>query len=128
MPGSVQQAMRIAPDPGDWGASLARCQGADYISVMLFGQRQGGVAVLAVVTGALYGLGPPVADRAPLRLLLAVASVLFTLVNANHAGVPLLGNHPRVSRHGEHVGMLFAPFRAASSALNIPAFDLASQA
>ncbi len=53
-------------------------------------------------------------------------SVLFALVNANHAGIPGLGQHPRVSRHGRHVGMVFAPFWVGAAVLNILAFATAS--
>lgn len=94
----------------------------DYIFLMLFEQRQGAIAFLAVVAGVLYGLGLPVDERASLHLLLGVMSVLFTLVNANHAGVSFLGHHPRISKHGKHVGMLFAPFWLLASVLNALAF------
>lgn len=47
----------------------------------------------------------------------------FALVNANHAGVPGLGYHPRVSRNGRNVGILFAPFWAATAVLNYIGFD-----
>lgn len=100
----------------------------DYVFLMLFEQRQGGIAFLSVAAAVVYGLGLPMEDRAPLHLLLLVMSVLFTLVNANHAGVPFLGRHPRVSRHGRHVGMVFAPFWAGASALNVLAFLAASAA
>ena len=91
----------------------------DYIFLMLFEQRQGGIAFLSIAAGVLYALTLPLDERAPLHVLLSVLSVLFTLVNANHAGVPLLGHHPRVSRHGRNVGLLFAPFWAVTAALNI---------
>lgn len=94
----------------------------DYLFLMLFEQRQGGIAFLSVVVGVLYGLGLPPADRVALHLMFAVMSGLFALVNANHAGVPGLGRHPRVSRHGRHVGILFAPFWAVAAALNVLAF------
>jgi hypothetical protein len=44
-------------------------------------------------------------------------------VNANHAGVPGLGHHPRVSRNGRNVGILFAPFWAAAAILNYIGFS-----
>lgn len=94
----------------------------DYVFLVLFEQRQGGIAFLSVVAGVIYALGLPLDARAPLHLLLAVMSVLFTLVNANHAGVPMLGKHPRVSRHGKHVGLLFTPFWMVASVLNLLAF------
>jgi len=94
----------------------------DYLFVMLFEQRQGGIAFLSVVAGVMYGLGLPLDGRAPLHLVFAVMSVLFALVNANHAGIPGLGHHPRVSRHGRNVGIVFAPFWVGAAVLNVLAF------
>jgi hypothetical protein len=94
----------------------------DYVFLLLFEQRQGGIAFLSVVAGVLYGLGLSLDARAPLHLVFAVMSVLFLIVNANHAGIPGLGSHPRVSRHGRHVGIVFAPFWAVAAALNVLAF------
>ena len=94
----------------------------DYVFLLLFEQRQGGIAFLSVVAGVLYGLTLGLDGRAPLHLMFVVMSVLFALVNANHAGVPGLGRHPRVSRHGRNVGILFAPFWGVAAALNGVAF------
>ena len=94
----------------------------DYIFVMLFEQRQGGIAFLSVMAGVVYGLGLSVDGRAPLHLMFGVMSVLFVLVNANHGGIPGLGHHPRVSRHGRNVGIVFAPFWTAAASLNLLAF------
>lgn len=106
-----------AAGPGD-KASAAD----DYVFLMLFEQRQGGIAFLSVVAGSLYGLGLSPDQRAPLHLMFAVMAVLFAFVNANHAGIPGLGRHPKVSRHGRHVGMVFAPFWLIAAALNGLAF------
>jgi hypothetical protein len=43
-------------------------------------------------------------------------------VNVNHAGVPFLGRHPRVSHHGGNVGIVFAAFWAFAAGLNGLAF------
>jgi len=94
----------------------------DYLFLMLFEQRQGAIAFLSVMAGVVYGLGLPLDARAPLHLMFSVMAVLFALVNLNHAGVAGLGRHPRVSRHGRHVGILFTPFWGAAAALNILAF------
>lgn len=94
----------------------------DYLFIMLFEQRQGGIAFLSMIAGVVYGLGLSLDGRAPLHVMFAVMSVLFALVNANHAGIPGLGHHPRVSRHGRHVGIVFAPFWAGAAVLNILAF------
>jgi hypothetical protein len=53
-------------------------------------------------------------------------AVLFALVNANHAGVPFPGHHPRVSRNGRNVGVVFAPFWAVAAGLNGLAFAAAT--
>lgn len=100
--------------------------GADYVFLMLFEQRQGALAFIAVAAGVLYGLTLPLADRHALHLLFGIMAALFTLVNANHAGVPLLGHHPRVSRNGRSVGIVFAPFWAAAAVLNYIGFSAAA--
>lgn len=92
--------------------------GADYIFLLLFEQRQGALAFIAVAAGVLYGLTLPVADRHALHLVFGIMAALFALVNANQAGIPGLGHHPRVSRNGRNVGLLFAPFWAAAAVLN----------
>ncbi|MFO7699773.1 MAG: hypothetical protein R6W79_04095 [Acidimicrobiia bacterium] len=99
--------------------------GSDYIFLVLFEQRQGSLAFLAVVVGALYGLTLSVAERQPLHLVFAVMAVLFALVNANHAGIPFLGHHPKVSRNGRNVGLVFAPFWTVAAVLNWLAFSYA---
>ncbi|MCB9529139.1 MAG: hypothetical protein H6701_12295 [Myxococcales bacterium] len=99
-----------------------RAAADDYVFLMLFEQRQGSLAFLSVAVGIVYALGLGLDARGPLHLVFGVMSILFALVNANHAGVPGLGRHPRVSRHGRNVGILFAPFWAASAAFNLMAF------
>ena len=107
------------------GPAAKQTAAADYLFLLLFEQRQGGIAFLSVATGALYGLALPLDDRAPLHLLFGVMSVLFALVNANQAGVPGLGHHPRVSPRGRNVGLLFTPFWLAAAALNLLSFGAA---
>jgi hypothetical protein len=97
----------------------------DYIFVMLFEQRQGALAFLSIIVGAVYGMQLPLGDRAVLHLVLLVMSVLFMLVNANHAGIPFLGKHPKVSRNGRNVGIVFSVFWLAASVLNYLAFTYA---
>lgn len=116
----LDAAVDAAPDAKKEAAS-------DYVFLMLFEQRQGSLAFLSVVVGVIYGLTLTLAERNPLHLVLAVMSALFMLVNANHAGIRFLGHHPRVSRHGRHVGMVFAPFWGVATVLNVLAFT-ASQA
>ncbi len=96
--------------------------GADYIFLMLFEQRQGALAFLAVAAGILYGLTLPLADRHALHLVFGIMAALFALVNANQAGIPGLGHHPRISRNGRNVGIVFAPFWAVAAVLNAMAF------
>lgn len=100
--------------------------GADYIFLMLFEQRQGALAFLSVAAGLLYGLTLPLSERHALHLVFGVMAGLFMLVNANHAGFPLLGSHPRVSRNGRNVGIVFAPFWALVAVLNYLAFAAAT--
>ena len=66
-------------------------------------------------TGLTLGLEA----RAPLHFMFGVRSVLFSRVNFHHAGIPGLGEHPRVLRHGRNVGIVFGLVWAASAALNI---------
>jgi hypothetical protein len=98
----------------------------DYIFILLFEQRQGALAFLSVIAGAVYGMQLPLEDRAVLHFLLLVMSVLFMLVNANHAGIPFLGNHPKVSRNGRNVGIVFSFFWLLASVLNYLAFTYTS--
>jgi len=97
--------------------------GADYMFLMLFEQRQGSLAFISVVVGVVYGLTLTLVERNPLHLVLGAMSVLFMLVNANHAGIRFLGHHPRVSRNGRNVGIVFAPFWAVAAVLNLLAFS-----
>lgn len=46
-----------------------------------------------------------------------IMAVLFALVNANHAGVPFLSNRPKVPCIGRNVGIVLAPFWAATAAV-----------
>lgn len=96
---------------------------SDYIFLMLFEQRQGSLAFLSVIAGVIYGLTLTLTERNPLHLVLGIMSVLFMIVNANHAGVRFLGHHPKVSQHGRNVGIVFAPFWAVAAALNLLAFS-----
>lgn len=108
-----------ARDAGPKGKEVAS---RDYIFLMLFEGRQISLASLSVAVTVVYGLTLGLEARAPLHLMFSVLSVLFALVNFNHAGIPGLGEHPRVSRHGRNVGIVFGPVWAASAVLNIWAF------
>jgi len=103
-----------------------RTAAEDYIFVMLFEERQGSLAFLSITAGVVYGMQLPLDDRAVLHLLLLVMSVMFMLVNANHAGIPFLGKHPKVSRNGRNVGIVLSVFWLAASVLNYLAFTYAS--
>lgn len=96
---------------------------SDYVFLMLFEQRQGSLAFLSVIVGVIYGLTLTLVERNPLHLVLGVMAVLFMLVNLNHAGIPFLGHHPRVTRHGRNVGIVFGPYWAIAAALNVVAFS-----
>lgn len=96
----------------------------DYIFLLLFEQRQGAIGFIAVAVGAMYGMGLELAARQPLHLLFLVVAVLMLLVNANQAGIlPLFGKHPRVSKHGRNVGIVFTPFWLVVALLNWLAFS-----
>jgi len=95
----------------------------DYIFLLLFEQRQGAIGFMAVAVGAIYGMALELAARQPLHLLFGVVAVLMMLVNANQAGfLPFFGKHPRVSKHGRNVGIVFTPFWLAVAVLNYLAF------
>ena len=89
---------------------------------MLFEGRQISLASWSVAATVVYGLALGLEARAPLHFMFGVLSVLFALVNFNHAGIHGLGEHPRVSRHGRNVGILFGPVWAVSAVLNLWAF------
>lgn len=97
--------------------------GADYIFLLLFEQRQGAIGFSAVAAGAIYGLTMlTLVERNPLHLVFGVVALLMLLVNANHAGVPFLGRHPKVSQNGKTVGIVFTPFWLVVALLNWLAF------
>ena len=68
----LDTAVDAAPDDKKEAAS-------DYVFLMLFEQRQGSLAFIAVVVGAIYGLTLSVAERQPLHLVFAVMAVLLLL-------------------------------------------------
>ncbi|WP_415400795.1 hypothetical protein [Tateyamaria sp. SN3-11] len=92
--------------------------GQDYVFLLMFEQRQGAIGFAAAALGALYGLTLGIADRDALHLVFVVIAVLMTLVNANQAGLPMFGHHPKISTNGRHVGFVFTPFWAVATALN----------
>lgn len=108
-----------ARDAGPKGKEVTS---SDYIFLMLFEGRQISLACWAVVAAVAYALTLGLEARAPLHLMFSVLSVQFALVNFNHAGIPGLGEHPRVSHNGRNVGILFGPFWAVSAVLNVWAF------
>lgn len=98
----------------------------DYLFVLLFEQRQGGIGFTAVAIGAIFGLGLELAARQPLHLVFGVIAVLMMLINANQAGfLPFFGRHPKISQHGRNVGIVFTPFWLAVAILNYLAFSYA---
>ena len=119
---TVQEQLAMLDAARDAGPSGKEKAAEDYVFLMLFEQRQGALAFLAVAVGVVYALGLPLEARGPLHLVFGVMAALFALVNANHAGVPFLGRHPRVSRHGRNVGIVFAAFWAVAAGLNGLAF------
>jgi hypothetical protein len=98
----------------------------DYLFLLLFEQRQGAIGFTAVAAGAVYGLMLGLVERNPLHLVFGVVAVLMMLVNANQAGIPFLGNHPKVSPNGRNVGIVFTPFWLVAAILNWLAFTYTS--
>ena len=95
----------------------------DYIFLLLFEQRQGAIGFIAIAVGAIYGMGIELVLRQPLHLLFGVVAVLMMLANANQARfLPFFGKHPRVSKHGRNVGIVFTPFWLVVALLNLSAF------
>ncbi|MDB4240807.1 hypothetical protein N9801_00875 [Yoonia sp.] len=97
----------------------------DYVFLLLFEQRQGAICFTAVAGGALYGLTLGLPDRDALHFVFGSIAVLMMLANANQAGMPGFGNHPKVSRNGKHVGFVFTPFWVIATALNVLGFSYA---
>ncbi len=81
----------------------------DYIFLTLFEGRQISLASWSAVATLVYGLILGLEARAPLHFMFSVLSVLFSTVNFKHAGSPGFGEHPRVSRHGRNVEIVFGP-------------------
>jgi hypothetical protein len=99
-------------------------QAKDYIFLLLFEQRQGAIGFAAVAAGAIYGMNLELVARQPLHVVFGVVAVLMLLVNANQAGfLPFFGKHPRVSKHGRNVGIVFTPFWIVVALLNCLAFS-----
>ena len=92
--------------------------GEDYVFLLMFEQRQGAIGFAAAAAGALYGLTLGLGDRDALHFVFGVMSVLMMLVNANQAGLPGFGNHPKVAVNGKHVGVVFTPIWAVALVMN----------
>lgn len=97
----------------------------DYIFLLMFEQRQSAIGFIAIALAALYGLTLGLVDRESLHFMIGIVAILMMLVNANQAGLPLFGNHPRVSTNGKHVGVVFTPFWAGVATLNWLGFTCA---
>ena len=95
----------------------------DYIFILLFEQRQGALAFIAMSVASIYAMGLPFPERHTIHLMFLVMSALFLLVDANQAGIPFFGNHPRVTRNGRNVCILFCLLWLASTVLNYLAFN-----
>ena len=100
--------------------------GPDYIFVLLFEQRQFALTITALAAGVLYGLNLPLVERQSLHFIYGVMAALYTLVNANQAGVPFLGKHPKISHNGRNVSIAFVPYWLAVMVLNYMAYGFAT--
>lgn len=116
----IDAALEAAPEKKKTNAK-------DYLFLLLFEQRQGAIGFTAVAIGAIYGMNLELAARQPLHLVFGVVAVLMMLVNANQAGfLPFFGKHPKISKHGKNVGIIFTPFWLAVAVLNYLAFTNAA--
>lgn len=95
----------------------------DYIFILIFEQRQGAIGFIAIALGAIYGMTLSIVERNPLHFVYGVVAILMMLVNANQAGLPFLGNHPKISKNGKNVGIAFTPFWLVVAILNWLAFS-----
>jgi hypothetical protein len=102
-----------------------RRAGEDYVFLLMFEQRQGAICFAAAALGAVYGLTLGLADRDALHFVFGVIALLMMLVNANQAGLPFFGTHPKVTTNGKHVGLVFTPFWAVATGLNWLGFTYA---
>ncbi|MFK7970508.1 MAG: hypothetical protein AB8F95_09080 [Bacteroidia bacterium] len=98
----------------------------DYIFILLFEQRQGALAFIAMSVAAIYSMGLSLPERHTIHLMFTVMSTLFLLVDANQAGIPFFGHHPRVSKNGRNVCIVFCLLWIVSTALNYLAFNASS--
>lgn len=115
----IDAALEAAPEKKKINAQ-------DYLFLLLFEQRQGAIGFTAVAIGAIYGMNLELAARQPLHLVLGVVAVLMMLINANQAGfLPFFGKHPKISKHGKNVGIVFTPFWLVVGVLNYLSFTYA---
>lgn len=115
----LDAALDVAPKEKETNAK-------DYLFILLFEQRQGAIGFIAVAAGAMYGLTLGLVERNPLHFVFWVVAALMMLINANQAGwLPFFGKHPRISKHGKNVGIVFTPFWLLVAVLNWLAFNYA---
>ncbi|MFK7787206.1 MAG: hypothetical protein AB8B56_18940 [Crocinitomicaceae bacterium] len=95
----------------------------DYIFIMLFEQRQGALAFISMSVAAIYAMSLPLPERHIIHLMFLIMSALFLLVDANQAGIPFLGHHPRVTKNGRNVCIVFCLLWIASTVMNYLAFN-----
>lgn len=86
---------------------------------MLFEGRKISLTSLALAAAITYGLTLEVEARGPLHGMFSALSILFALVNFNHAGIRGLGEHLPVSRQCRNIGIVFGPVWALAVAVNI---------
>jgi hypothetical protein len=99
----------------------------DYLFLLLFEQRQGSIGFIAIAFGGIFGMTLGLEARLPLHFMFGVVAVLMMLVNANQAGfLPFFGKHPRISKHGKNVGIVFTPFWLVVAILNYLALTYVS--
>jgi Ca2+/Na+ antiporter len=72
---------------------------------------------------AIYAMSLSLPERHTIHLMFMVMSALFLLVDANQAGIPFFGNHPRVSKNGRNVCIVFCLLWIVSTVFNYLAFS-----
>jgi len=118
--GMYNAAINAAPDSKIIAAK-------DLLFVTLFEGRQAGAAFLSLGALAYYTFKLRLDERHTTHFALTVLSVLMTLANASHVGLPF-GHHPLVSDNGWWVGCQFTGFWIASTYCNWKGFQMSRTA
>lgn len=95
--------------------------GRDFMFLLTLEQRQGSGGLVACAMAAAYASTLSLDQRHPLHFLFLVMSILMTMINLNHIGLPF-GRNPNLTENGELLGMYFAPYWVFASYFNYRGF------